>query len=370
MTTQTYKKRAVLTGGTLVVLLALTSLYCWWNTDVLGDDAYCDGKLASADAGSVLDSAGRISAVTTQVGTGSGRAEFRCTIERTSRFIGTGTQRLTLRTGTESGSFPFTTAVWKDPASRSYFTNGATGAVSGSGGYVVLPKACWSKVGAFQGSRIVVPDDGSVTTVEAAMDQGSADPAALARLLTGLAQKVATDAGCAEPEPARPPVLAAPSDPRDTDARAVCGLKGFSLPAATLPTAAAEPGTEQVNRATAHTWACDLALSGTSGARLSLAATSDPTTLEAVRNDSDAFEELPGGKGRATTNQALLKCDTSDVYFAARFNPEYKSLLMDRVRRAGDPASTAVRLEQTTFQAFLDSAAASYGCPRAPLPTK
>ncbi|MEV1025001.1 hypothetical protein [Streptomyces sp. NPDC050264] len=370
MTTQTYKKRAVPTLGTLVVLLALTSLYCWWNTDVFGDDAYCDGQLASRDVGSVLDSAGRISAVTTQVGTGSERPEFRCAIERTSRFIGAQNQRLTLRTGTESGSFPFTTAVWKDPASRSYFKDGATGAVSGTGGYVVLPKACWGKVGAFQGSRIVVPDDGAVTTVEAAMDEGSADPAALARLLTGMAQKVATDAGCAKPAPPRPSALAAPSDPKDTNARAVCGLKDFSLPAATLHAGAAEPGTEQVNRATAHTWACDLALSGTSDARLSFAATTDPTTLEAVRNDSEAFDKLPGGKGSATTNQALLHCAKSDVYFAARWNPEYESLLMDRARRAGDPASTAVTLKQTTFQNFLDSTAASYGCPRAALSTE
>ncbi|WP_432071604.1 hypothetical protein [Streptomyces wuyuanensis] len=199
MATPTRKKRsAIIAAGALVVIAALASLHCWWNTNVLGAEAFCDGRLNSGDVQEALDSPGRVSEMLVRVE--SGRPEFECSVERTSRFVGGEDQQLSLTTAGEHGAFPFTTAVWKNPAARSYFKNGVTGAVSEAGGYIVLPKACWDKVGDLQGNRVVRPGQEAVATVEATVKQGSADRTGLARLLTRTARKVAEEAGCSTPE--------------------------------------------------------------------------------------------------------------------------------------------------------------------------
>ncbi|MEU3055022.1 hypothetical protein [Streptomyces griseus] len=91
------------------------------------------------------------------------------------------------------GGVPFTTAVWKDPAARSYF---ARGAVSDTSGYIILPRSCWDKVGNIQGSRAITPGPDTVAIVEASVEGGSAHRRSLARLLTHTVQEVAEAAGC------------------------------------------------------------------------------------------------------------------------------------------------------------------------------
>ncbi|WP_406106302.1 hypothetical protein OG698_28365 [Streptomyces sp. NBC_01003] len=364
MTAQTRKKKPVLVAASALALVAaLTSSYCWWNTNLLGADSFCGGQLGSGEMQAVLDSTGRLSQVHAQDDTQ--RAEFTCTIERTSRFIGGDDQQVTLRTASEQGVFPFTTGVWKNPAARSYFRDGVTGAVSQDGGYVVLPKSCWDKVGGLQGSQVIRAGDGAVATVEAKVGKGAADPAGLARLLNRSARQVAEKAGCSTSALSATPDLAAPSASRTTDVQNVCGVQGFALPKKAVLVSRAEPDRERVNNASAHTWACDLPMSGSAKAAVSFAATSDKNLVEAARKDADSFETLPGDQGVATIDEAVLHCGSSDVYFAAHWNVAYEGALLDSVDHAG---VAYAEIKKATFQNFLDATADTHSCPRVTLP--
>ncbi|MET9809871.1 hypothetical protein [Streptomyces halstedii] len=149
MEAQARKKRpirgAAIASVVVVALAAVASSYLWWNTNLLGADSFCGGRMESGELEAALGSTGRVSEV--RADGDPRRPAFSCTVERTSRFVGGGDRRVTVRTHTEEGAFPFTTHVWKNPASRSYFTGGVTGAVSEDfGGYVVLPGSCRDKV--------------------------------------------------------------------------------------------------------------------------------------------------------------------------------------------------------------------------------
>ncbi|MER6769310.1 hypothetical protein ACFVG1_16395 [Streptomyces bacillaris] len=347
----------------MAVVAATVSLHGWWNTNVFGDEALCGETLDSDVVQGMLDSPGRLSVASAQIGPDF--PEFRCVVERTSKFTGAEDQRVTVGTGSRQGAFPFATAVWKDPASRSYFKSGRSGAVSGSGGYVILPVSCWDKVGDIQGNQVRRGGKAAVATVEATVEKGSADRAGLARLLDRTAQRVAEKAGCADRGPAEP-VLAAPAEPRPTNPAEVCGLPGLSLPQDVVLAGVATPGSEQVNSAASHTWACDMQLAGSSKSRLSFVAASDRAVVDAALRDTGALRELPGNDGWAATTQAVLHCRGGDVYFAARWNTEYEGALLHSTgtpERFGDA-------RRDTFQKFLDAAAPSRSCPSVTLPTE
>ncbi|MFD9603803.1 hypothetical protein [Streptomyces sp. NPDC059970] len=365
MTAQTRKKKPVLVAAiALVVVAALGSSYCWWNTNLFGADSFCGGRMGSGEVQAALDSTGRVSQVYAQVD--PQWAEFECTVERTSRFVGGDDQQVTVETDIEKGAFPFTTHVWKNPAARSYFRGGVTGAVSQDGGYVVLPKSCWDKGGALQGKGIVRFEDGAVSTVEAEVKKGAADPAGLARLLTRSARQVAEKAGCSTPALSAAPDLAAPSASRTTDVQNVCGVRGFVLPKEAVVVSRAEPDREQVNNGSADTWACDLHLAGSAKAAVSFAATSDKNFVEVAPKDTYSFETLPGDKGVAAIDEAVLHCGSGDVYFAAHWNGGYDGVLLDIDHHHAGAAYGEVK--KAIFQNFLDATAAAHSCPRVTLP--
>ncbi|MFE9117652.1 hypothetical protein [Streptomyces sp. NPDC007172] len=364
MTVSAHKKKSMLIGvGSLAALTVLATAYCWWNTDLLSADSFCGGRLGGGDAQAALDSTGRLSQVRAQ--DSPRRAEFACTLERTSRFVGGEEQRVTVGTAGEQGAFPFTTSVWKDPAARSYFTNGVTGAVSPSGGYVVLPKACWGKVGGLQGSQVVRTEDSVVAAVTATTEKGAADPAGLARLLAHAARQVAEKAGCGTSALSAAPALAGPSASRATDVRSVCALPGFALPKSVVLVGRAEPDKERVNAGSAHTWACDLHMAGSAKASVSFAATSDPSLVQAATTGTDALRNLPGLRGVAGPDQAVLHCGGADTYFAAHWNTAYEGALLDSV---GHAATAYAQAKKATFQNFLDATADAHACPRVALP--
>ncbi|WP_406725216.1 hypothetical protein WJ438_11890 [Streptomyces sp. GD-15H] len=261
-----------------------------------------------------------------------------------------------MKTANEHGPFPYTTHVWKNPGARSYFKGETNGAVTPTGGYVVLPKSCWSKVGDVQGALIVSPDDDSVSAVEATVTKGRADPEGLAHLLARVARKVAADAGCATPALEESPELAAPDGVRTTDVGKVCGLPGFSLPDDAVITGVAEPDQEQISKGAKEVWACDLILDGSAGAAVSFAATSDRDMVDAALQDTYGFRELPDGHGIAAVGQAVLHCAEGDVYFAAHWNREYAGALSDKQDRVS-------KVRGNTFDAFVASAADLYSCP-------
>lgn len=364
MASRTRKTKRIRTpAGALVVVAVVTSSFFWRNTDVLGADSFCGARLDSGDVRAALDSTGRLSQVHVQGD--SELAEFSCTVERTSRLPGGEDQRLTIRTGSEQGAFPFTTSVWKNPAARSYFKDGMTGAVSPTDGYVVLPESCWDKVGGIQGSRAVRSGEGAVATVEVTVEKGAVDRAGLARLLTHSARQIAEKAGCATPVGSGIPALGAPDESRMTDVRNACGLKGFSLPENAVLLGRAEPDREQVNDAISRTWACDMYLAGSAKANLSFTATTDDVIVDAALKGTERFRPLSDHEGVATTGAAVLHCRNNDVFFAARWSSEYDGALLESLNHSV-AAYTDVR--KTTFQNFLDAAAGTYSCPHAHLP--
>ncbi|ROP44217.1 hypothetical protein EDD94_8004 [Streptomyces sp. PanSC9] len=364
MPPRTRKMKQLFTvSGVLVGVTAITSSYLWWNTDVLGADSFCGGRLNSADVRAALDSTGRLGQAQSHLD--PGLPEYTCTVERTSRFVGGKDQQLTVKTSSEQGAFPFTTSVWKSPATRSYFTNGLTGAVSDSGGYVVLPKACWDKVGALQGNRVVRAGKGAVAAVEATVTQGRADRTGLARLLAHSAQQIARKAGCANPGTDRAPGLGAPAARRTTDVQSVCGLRGFALPEAAVLVGRAEPDAEQINTATAHTWACDLQLAGSARASMSFTATTDGIFAHAALSGPTRFQKLPSHRGETAPGQAVLHCRDNDVYFAARWNSAYEGALLESVHHS---AANYAKIKRNAFQNFLNATASRYACPSVDLP--
>ncbi|MGC9381974.1 hypothetical protein [Streptomyces sp. MH13] len=348
------KKTLLITAGTMVAVSALVSTHIWQNTNVLGSPSFCDQRVESRDAQGALNSSGRVSEGRLQ--SSPGEPEFTCVIERTSRFLGNTDQQVTLTTANEDGPFPYTTHVWKNPGARSYFKGETTGAVTPTGGYVVLPKSCWDKVGNIRGTRVIPPDDDGVSAVEATVTKGQADPEGLALLLAHAAQRVAADAGCATPPLEKSPELAAPDGVRTTDVGKVCGLPGFSLPDDAVLTGVAEPGQEQISKGTKDVWACDLTLAGSAGAAVSFTATSDQNMVDAVLQDTHGFRELPNSHGIAAVDQAVLHCAEGDVYFAAHWNREYASALSDNHDRVSN-------VRGNTFDNFVASAADLYSCP-------
>ncbi|RPK56713.1 hypothetical protein EES42_40405 [Streptomyces sp. ADI95-17] len=358
MITQTRKKKPVLVAAVaLVVVAALASSYCWWNTNLLGVDSFCGGRLGSGDVRAALDSTGRVSQVSAQAD--PQRVGFTCTVERTSRFIGGDDQRVKISTDSRQGAFPFTTHFWKNPAARSYFKEGVTGAVAQDfGGYVVLPKSCWDKFGSWQ-------DGSGVAIVEAEVQKGAVDAAGLARLLTRSARQVAEKAGCGTAALSAAPDLAAPSASRTTDVQNVCGVRGFALPKAAVVVSRAEPDLEQVNDGSVDTWACDLSLAGSAKGAVSFAVTSDKNFVEAAQKYPYGFKALPGDKGVAGSDQVVLHCDSSDVHFSAHWNTEYEGALIDSLHR--DWGAYA-KVKKATFQNFLDATVAAHSCPRVTLP--
>ncbi|MFC8391202.1 hypothetical protein [Streptomyces sp. NPDC057238] len=261
-----------------------------------------------------------------------------------------------MTTANENGTFPYTTHVWKNPGARSYFKGETTGAVAPTGGYVVLPKSCWGKVGNIRGTRIIPPDGNGVSAVEATMTKGQAEPEGLALLLARAARRVAADAGCATPALEKSPELAAPDGVRTTDAGKVCGLPGFSLPDDAVLTGVAEPDQEQISKGAKDVWACDLTLSGSAGATVSFTATSDQNMVDAALQDTHGFRELPNGHGIAAIDQAVLHCAEGDVFLAAHWNREYASALSDEHDRVS-------KVRGETFDNFVASAAGLYSCP-------
>ncbi|MFG2540336.1 hypothetical protein ACGFU4_34380 [Streptomyces sp. NPDC048511] len=357
MTVQARKKWPIgVAAVASVVVAALAWSYCSWNTNLLGAESFCGGRMESGEVQAALDSTGRVSQVDASVD--AQRPTFSCTVERTSRFVGGEEQRVTVRTSFKEGAFPFTTHVWKTPASRSYFTGGVTGAVSQDfGGYVVLPEACWGKL---RGER----GEGVMAIVEAEVEKGAVDADGLARLLTRSARQVAEKAGCGTAALSAVPDLAAPSAPGKTDVGNVCGVRGFTLPKEAVVASRAESGQEQVNEGGADTWACDLHLAGSAKGVVSFSATSDKNFVEAAKNARRDSDTTRGDSGFVGREEAVLHCADGDVLFAMKGNVEYDGALRDN----GIRGLANVEAHKATFQNFLDATAADHSCPRVTIP--
>ncbi|MFE4716758.1 hypothetical protein ACFRLW_09955 [Streptomyces sp. NPDC056728] len=77
------------------------------------------------------------------------------------------------------------------------------------------------------------------------------------------------------------------------------------------------------------------------------------------------FRRLPEDKGVAAIGQAVLRCGSGDVYFAAHWNGTYEEALLDSVDHS---AAAYAKIKKTTFQNFLDATADARSCPDVTLP--
>ncbi|WP_240139423.1 hypothetical protein [Streptomyces sp. MUM 178J] len=358
----TSRKSLLLTVTGTLALSIIASLV-WWNTNIFGKDTLCQGRVKTPDLAAALDTKGRISSDSTQGG--PGYASFRCTVERTSKFIGAPSIEAEIKTSTNEADAQFQTHVWKNPSSMSFFSRGATGAVSEKRGWVMLPSSCQKKVGLISLGSTTLPRENEVNFVEAVVRTGHAAREELAQLLVNVARKVADSAGCLTEELDAEFTLQDPQASIKTDQANACGITGFSLPKTALVPEKATLGQETVSGSVNHSWACDMHFGGNSDSQATFSMSTDPNVISGVKQGLTDFQELPGKAGYSDQNsRLLLKCEAGEVYFGMKWDREYLRLMLDQGR---DDISSRMR---TLFQAFLDAAAKQHRCPSVILPTE
>ncbi|MBP0932432.1 hypothetical protein J0X20_02050 [Streptomyces sp. KCTC 0041BP] len=323
-----------------LVLLGGAGLLAWWNTDILGQDRFCGDALPSSDVSAVLGGPGRLAQ--------SGLYEesdpyysFSCRVQRTSKFVGGDQPLLEAELSFDKADFGLgASRLWKNASASSYFIGGATGAVSQTQAWVLLPTGCAKEVRpASQQAEIPV--------LKMNLTRGRSNPAALARAALATAQHVAAGLGCTDTNALKMPArLQGPVD--DTNPAVLCGMKGFQLPEAALVKGKAEPGTAHVTGRGPRTRVCDIVLQGPGEPRISLAVSDDPAVTKAVRRDETATQ----GSGRTVT-----ACASGDLYVGVSFNDAYRDVLLDQGKDAYETARSAL------FTSFQHAAGKDYGCP-------
>ncbi|MFF4366346.1 hypothetical protein [Streptomyces sp. NPDC001594] len=333
------------TRAGLAALLALAGcagLLIWWNTDVMGQDRFCDDALTSSELSPVLDGPGRLTRK-------NGHEEsdpygFSCTVRRTSKFLGAAEPEMKAELSFEPADFALGSRLWRDPSASSYFVGGPTGAVSETQAWVLLPAGCEAKTPPGV-QRANVP------VLEMNLTHGRAAREDLAQAAVSAARHVAKGLGCAGSGALKAPVrLQGPSgagEPRPTDPANACGMAGFRLPEAALLRGRAEPGTERVTGSDSRTRVCELTLKGPGAPRLTLAVSEDPLLTQGVRRDETATPQ---------NNRTVTACAAGDLYVAMSYDDTYRDLLLDAGATAHEQARTAL------FRAFFDTVAKDRGC--------
>lgn len=323
-----------------LVLLGGAGLLAWWNTDILGQDRFCGDALNSSDVSAVLGGPGRLAQ--------SGLYEesdpyysFSCKVQRTSKFAGGDQPLLEAELSFDKADFGLGgSRLWKNASASSYFVGGATGAVSQTQAWVLLPTGCAKDV-----RPASQPAD--VPVLKMNLTRGRSNPAALARAAVSTAQHVAQGLGCADTNALKMPArLQGPVD--DTDPADACGVKGFRLPEAALFKGKAEPGTARATGHGSQTRVCEVMLQGPGDPRISLAVSDDPTVAKGVRRDETATQ----ASGRTVT-----ACSSGDLYVAVSFNDAYRDVLLDQGKDAYETARAAL------FDSYRHAAGKDHGCP-------
>ncbi|MEU3743762.1 MULTISPECIES: hypothetical protein [Streptomyces] len=316
----------------LAIGVLAVGIHLWLNTNLLGRDEVCGGLVSTDSAAAVIPSSGRVSDRDGLDARPGDRLAFTCTVESSSFLPGSDTAHMRISGSRERGDFAFTDdGRWPNPATASFFTGGATGAVGEDHGWVLLPGTCTTQNGP--------------AIVEGYAPEGS-DPVKLARLLTDVANKAAERAGCLDKGPlGAPTALTASPESRLVDDAAVCGLQGLTFPGPDGRTRAEE--TVQEN--TRPTWACEVAGYAT------YAVTQEPRIVEGIRS-SPGFKEQPRVAGRQVSGfdswHVVADCAGVPTYFSLEFGQSYQ----DAVGAPGTPR------RQDLFDDFVEAAGKRLGC--------
>ncbi|GGT76647.1 hypothetical protein GCM10010243_64190 [Streptomyces matensis] len=318
----------------LAVTVLTASAYLWLNTNVLGRGDLCGGLVSGNTAEEVFPRSGRLSDGPGLDGSSSDRVAFACTVERSSFLLGPGTDHLRVSGSRERGDFPFREeGRWPSPATMSFFSGGATGGVGQDHGWVLLPEACI--------------DDNGPAIVEGYAPKG-ADPLALARLLTEVANNAAQRGGCASDEPMSAPEALAPAPAaRPVRDDTVCGIAGLTFPG---PAARERAGTtETVQRDGGPVWSCEVdnhaTYAVTQEARLIAGIRSSPGYTEQRRV---AGHEVMG----ADPTHVVADCGGVPTYFAMEVHEGYTAALEE-------PGAPGLR---SLYDNFVDVAGERFGC--------
>ncbi|KQX57967.1 MULTISPECIES: hypothetical protein [unclassified Streptomyces] len=340
--------RKVLAPVVAVGVLAVGA-HLWLNTDLFAGDTVCGGLVSTDAADAVFPSSGRVSDRDGLDERPGDRLSFDCTVESSSFLPGTDTGRIRVSAARERGDFPFTDdGRWPNPATASFFSGGAGGAVGGIGadhGWVLLPARCTTQAGP--------------AVVEGYAPEGSG-PVEFARLLTDVATRAAERAGCLTGGPlVAPAALPAAPAPRPVRDGAVCGIEGLGFPgpggrtpgtgAGTGSGAVKETVTGAPGESGRPTWACEVEGYAT------YAVTREPRIVEGIRA-STGFTTQPPVAGRPVsgfdTRHVVADCAGVPTYFSMEFGRSYQD--------AADAPGTPRR--QDLFDDFVEAAGKRLGC--------
>ncbi|WP_432067924.1 hypothetical protein [Streptomyces sp. C10-9-1] len=325
----------------IAVALVVSGLHIRFNTNTFGADSFCGGSLSVDSAESAFAHLGRLSEEEGPRGSGSDRLEFDCIVESSS-LLPSRDEQLHVQATSEEADFIFTEGRWPRPEEMSFFSRGATGAVSGDHGWVMLPEACWN---------------GEPRIVEGRMPVGAENPLVLSRILVEVANRSAQAAGCEQPNQSAPTTLTPVPQERETDKQRQCGVPGFPYrgPDADVFEVAHDPGAD------GDTWACTVRLKDGSPAStersgyLTYAVTQNPLLVSGITQSEgySARSPIPGWPVAGTDSRHVVAtCDGTETYFAMELGGQYLKAL----------ESSGVVGDDVLFRDFVTSVGNQFDC--------
>ncbi|MEV0277812.1 hypothetical protein AB0I22_15730 [Streptomyces sp. NPDC050610] len=332
-------KKLVFAGA--VCALVLGGLNLGWNTNTFGPDELCHGLLPAGEMERALGRSGRLESDDYKNAPGKGDVEFRCSVRQTSKLLGRKDAEVRIGAYQERADFAFTSAAWRAPARMSYISGPATGAVSDSTGWVMLPESCWGKSG-----DSPLTEKPPVYVIEASATGAGMKQRELARMLVKAADAVSQRAGCAPGHAATDPEPLPAASVRPMDSAKVCGIPGLALDVSG-DTAKGRP-VERARSLSARTepvWACDLLLGEKRVPYASFAVVRDKRMTSAI-SQSLAHRSPDAG--------VMAPCGGRNTYFTMKAGAGYSIVAKGSGTRLPD--------EKTLFKTFVDAAKKQLGC--------
>ncbi|MFG3494508.1 hypothetical protein [Streptomyces sp. NPDC047928] len=337
-----------ITGLLSVVAVSLAGLHLGMNTNILGADQLCGGRVPSKSAEAAFSQTGRLSDQDGPTGSSDDRLVFDCTIVSKSAIPGSDDQELFISVTRERADFPFTDNGGPNPATLAFFSGEATGAVvDDDRAWVWLPVSC-------------ATDEAAVVRGDIRRGEATAESRmALTRLLVDTANRLAERTGCSDTTLQAPTTLQPAPKARTADPQKLCGVKGLALPA-TAADSNAKIG-ETVPEAPSPIWSCSVMLDDNSepalrtSGYLTYSVVQDPVILAGLKKSPDYSEAspVPGWQVSGVDDMHVVAdCSGTDTYFAMRLGEQY----FRSVERPEAPKSRAL------FKTFTDKVGTELGC--------
>ncbi|MFF0478599.1 hypothetical protein [Streptomyces sp. NPDC004284] len=210
-----------------------------WRTDTLplvGGPAPCWGSLSEGTVSALFGEGREVRSEDQRLGGGSGLTYGSCRVTssrdgRLLRAVDIRVHELDGLYGMDGDRWP---ADYLDPDMVS-LGEGLPGMVSGARAWIALPEKCTGKPGDFEAATVVDVNLGRAgVDSDPGLPGWEEDRAALARAVVDAANGAIRSFGCSQSY-AAPGALAKAGDWKEADQDALCGIKGFALPAGFSP---------------------------------------------------------------------------------------------------------------------------------------